>query len=188
MFGLFKKKAKPPAEEDPIAVFDAVVESMERQGQELRKSAATLLALKTQLMRDEARYARLLTELEARIGEAAELGDARAEQVLRADHRATQLRLEDTLKSKALADEDASLLTHAVQEHLGRLEALKAERQSAAARLSAGLVVSETLRAQVEEVDRVLKLDRARDEVERAHALADIYREDAAKRGSPRLR
>jgi phage shock protein A len=183
VFGFFKKKsAKAVASDDPIAAFDGVLESMERQGQELRKSAATLLTLKTQFMRDEQRYQTQLQELEGRISEAGELGDARAETVLRRDHRATQLRLEETLKARARADEDASLLTFAVQEHMSRLEALKTEKVSAQARLSAGLVVSESLKAQVEEVDRVLKLDRARDEIERAHALADVYREDAAKK------
>lgn len=185
MFGFFKKRAQRPSQRDPIAAFDDVVESMERQGQELRKSAATLLTLKTQFLRDEARYQAQLEELERRLDEAARLGDAKAETVLRNDRRATQLRLEETLQARARADDDASLLTAAVQEHLTRLEALKAERQSAQARLSAGLVVSESLKAQVEEVDRVLKLDRARDEIERAHALADVYREDAKKKLRP---
>lgn len=183
MFGFFKKKAPPPkVSDDPLAAFDAVLESMERQGQELRKSAATLLSLKTQLGRDEARYQQQLRDLEARIAEAAELGDAKAEQVLRRDVLATQHRLEETLKARAQADEDAGLLSWAVQEHVTRLEALKDERQSAQARLSAGVVVSEALKARVDEVERVLKLDRARDEIERAHALADIYREDAARK------
>ena len=182
MFGFFKKKATKSVSDDPIAAFDAVLESMERQGQELRKSAATLLTLKTQFIRDEQRYQSVSKELEGRIAEAGELGDAKAETVLRHDLRATQLRLEETLKARARADEDASLLTFAVQEHMGRLEALKTEKRSAQARLSAGLVVSDSLKAQVEEVDRVLKLDKARDEIERAHALADVYREDHAKK------
>lgn len=182
MFGFFKKKAPSRAVEDPLASFDAVLESMERQGQELRKSAATLLALKTQLMRDEARYRDQLKDLAQRVLEAGELGDAKAEQVLRRDEVATQHRLDETLRARAQADEDAGLLSWAVQEHVSRVEALKAERQSAQARLSAGVVVSEALKARVDEVERVLKLDKARDEIERAHALADIYREEAAKK------
>ena len=84
--------------------------------------------------------------------------------------------------TEELFREDASLLTFAVQEHMSRLESLKEERLSAQARLSAGLVVSEALQSRVDEVERVLKLDRARDEIERAHALADIYREDVEKK------
>jgi phage shock protein A len=183
VFGLFKKKPqKAMASDGPLAAFDGVLESMERQGQELRKSAATLLTLRAQFTRDEQRYQLQLKALEGRLAEAIDLGDARAETVLRNDARATQLRLEETLKARARADEDASLLTGAVHEHMSRLEELKTERLSAQARLSAGLVVSESLKAQVEEVDRVLKLDRARDEIERAHALADVYREEAAKK------
>lgn len=180
-FSFFRKKAKPkPA--DPLEAFDGVLASMERQGQELRKSAATLLALKAQFGRDEARYEGQLSELAGRLAEARELGDEKAEQVLERDRQATQRRLDETLKARTQADEDATLLTQAVTDHLQRLEELKAERQSAQARLSAGVVVSEALKQQVEEVDRVLKLDRARDEIERAQALADVYREDAAKK------
>lgn len=182
MFGFFKKKQPPKAESHPLESFDAVLASMERQGQELRRSAATLLALKAQFARDEERYRKQLTELGQRIEETGTLGDAKAEAVLRKDRTAMQLRLDETLKAKAQADEDAALLTRAVTEHMSRLEALRAERQSAQARLSAGVVVSEALQQQVEEVDRVLKLDKARDEIERAQALADIYREEASKK------
>ena len=52
VFGFFKKKDKAAAKPvDPLEAFDAVVESMERQGEELRRSAATLLALKAQFDR-----------------------------------------------------------------------------------------------------------------------------------------
>ncbi|MDX2013901.1 MAG: hypothetical protein SFW67_27135 [Myxococcaceae bacterium] len=183
VFGFFKKKDKaPPRPVDPLEAFDAVVDSMERQGEELRRSAATLLALKAQFARDEAKYVAQQKELDARIVEAASLGDAKAETVLRRDQLETQRRLDETLKARAQADEDAALLSEAARDHAGKLAELKDERQRAKARLSAGLVVSEALQAKVEEVDRVLKLDRARDEIERAHALADIYREDAAKK------
>jgi phage shock protein A len=181
-FGFFKKRQSAKGKPNPLESFDAVLTSMERQGQELRRSAATLLALKAQFARDEERYHKQLAELGRRIAEAGELGDARAETVLRNDRTAMQLRLDETLKARAQADEDAGLLTHAVTEHMKRLDELRAERQSAEARLSAGVVVSEALQQQVEEVDRVLKLDKARDEIERAQALADIYREDAAKK------
>lgn len=183
MFGFFKKKEKGPARPtDPLEAFDAVVESMERQGEELRRSAATLLALKAQFARDEAKYLAQQKQLDARVVEAASLGDAKAETVLRRDRLETQRRLDETLKARAQAVEDAELLSEAAREHASKLAELKDERQRAKARLSAGLVVSEALQAQVQEVDRVLKLDRARDEIERAHALADIYREDAAKK------
>jgi hypothetical protein len=45
--------------------------------------------------------------------------------------------------------------------------------------------VSTALRQQVEQFDRVLALDAARDEVERARALADVYRDDADKKRLP---
>ena len=102
--------------------------------------------------------------------------------MLRRDQLETTRRPDETLDARGPADEEAALLSDAARAHADRLAELKDERQRARARLSAGVVVSEALQAQVEEVDRVLKLDRARDEIERAHALADIYREDAAKK------
>ncbi|MCA2980951.1 MAG: hypothetical protein INH41_13720 [Myxococcaceae bacterium] len=183
MFGFFKKREKRPAgPTDPLEAFDAVVASMERQGEALRRSAATLLSLKAQFARDEAKYAAQRQALEARLSEAAALGDARAEQVLRRDEFETRRRLDETVKARAQADEDAALLSEAARGHAEQLAQLKDERQRARARLSAGVVVSEALKSHVEEVARVLELDRARDEIERAHALADIYREDAAKK------
>jgi hypothetical protein len=89
--------------------------------------------------------------------------------------------LEKTREALANAETNATLLLE-VAESLGREVAeLKAERQSARARLSAGVEVTEALRTRAAEFERVMKLDAARDEIERAQALADLYREDAAK-------
>ena len=43
MFGFLKKKPAALKSTDPLAVFDAVIGSLDRQGAEVRKSAATLL-------------------------------------------------------------------------------------------------------------------------------------------------
>jgi hypothetical protein len=44
--------------------------------------------------------------------------------------------------------------------------------------LAVGGAISTALREQVERFDKLLAVDAARDEIERAHALADIYREE----------
>ncbi len=182
MFGFFKKKPKRPEPDGPLAAFDAVLESVERQGHEVRKSAATLLAVLSQLKGDEQRYQAQLKALESRVAEAAEAGEAQVETVLRNDVLDVTTRLEATRKAMAAAEQDAALLRQAAEEQGRRLAELKVERVSAQARLSAGLVISEALQQQVEQIDRVLKLDRARDEIEKAHALADIYREEASQK------
>lgn len=178
---LWKKKA-PPKPEDPLAVFDGVIRSLEQHAGEVRRSAATLLALKGELGRDEAKYRKRLAELEERIADARRAGDGKAQAILERDQRDAAKRLEETKVALAAAAGDAELLKQTAEE-LGRQVAdLKDERLSAKARMSAGVLVTDALKAQAAQLERVLKLDAARDEVEKAHALADIYREDAKRR------
>lgn len=179
MFGFLKKKATPAKPADPLAVFDAVIASLERQGAEVRKSAATLLALRSELNRDEEKYEKRLTSTKQRLDKAE--GDAKAQKTLARDLSEAQQLLETTKEAHAQAEANAKLLMEAAEDLSRQLAELKEERQSARARLSAGVMVSEALRTQVANFDRVLKLDAARDEVEKAHALAELYREDAGK-------
>ena len=179
MFGLFRKKSAVSKPTDPLAVFDAVITSLDRQGAEVRKSAATLLALRAELVRDETKYENRVTNTKEKLDRA--LGEPKIEKTLRRDlHEAQQL-LERTKEAHAQAEANAKLLMDAAEDLSRQLAELHEERQSARARLSAGVMVSEALKTQVANFDRVMKLDRARDEVEKAHALAELYREDAGK-------
>ncbi len=178
VFGFFRKKTTATPT-DPLAAYDGVIDSLERQSAQVRKSAATLLALRGELARDRDRYAKRLVELEARVAEAGEKGDAKAERVLRRDFDEAALLKSQTETALDGAKADAELLMTAAEELAVKVSALKTERLSAKARFAAGATMSETMRAQVEEFDRVVKLDAARDEVEKAHALADLYRDEA---------
>ncbi len=180
VFGFFKKKSALAKKElDPLAAFDVVIASLERQGGEVRKSAATLLALRSELNRDVVKYGKRIAGIEERLPRAE--GDLAAEKTLRRDlHEAKRL-LEKTHEALAQAEGNAKLLMDAAEELGKQLVELQEERQSARARLSAGVMVSDALKAQVASFDRLMKLDAARDEVEKAHALAELYREDAGK-------
>ncbi len=178
MFGFFRKKTTAPLA-DPLAAYDGVIDSLERQAAHVRKSAATLLALRGELTRDRDRYAKRLVDLEARVAEAGEKGEAKAERVLRRDFEEAKTLQAQTQAALDGAKADAELLMTAAEDLAAKVSALKTERLSAKARFAAGATVSETMRAQVEEFDRVVKLDAARDEVEKAHALADLYRDEA---------
>lgn len=180
--GFLWKKKPPPTPEDPLAVFDGVIASLEKQAGEVRRSAATLLALKGELARDQGRYAKRLRELEERIADARRAGDEKAKAILERDVRDATRRLEETKTALATAEADASLLKETAEELGRQVSELKDERISAKARMSAGGLVTDALKAQAAQLERVLKLDAARDEVEKAHALADIYREDAKRR------
>ncbi len=179
MFGLFKKKSAVAKSTDPLGVFDAVITSLDRQGAEVRKSAATLLALRSELARDETKYATRATTTKGKLDRA--LGDPKIEKTLRRDLAEAQQLLERTKEAHAQAEANAQLLMEAAEDLSRQLAELQEERQSARARLSAGVMVSDALKTQVANFDRVMKLDRARDEVEKAHALAELYREDAGK-------
>lgn len=179
MFGFLKKKPAPAKSTDPLAVFDAVIASLERQGGEVRKSAATLLALRSELARDEVKYEKRVELTQEKLDRAD--GDPKIEKTLRRDLFEAKQLLDRTREAHAQAETNAKLLMEAAEDLSKQLAELTGERQSARARLSAGVMVSDALKAQVANFDRVMKLDKARDEVEKAHALAELYREDAGK-------
>ena len=180
VFGFLKKKAAISKKAtDPLAVFDAVISSVERQGGEVRKSAATLLALRAELTRDLDKYGKRIAGTEARLPKAE--GDVSVEKTLRRDLAEARGLLETTQEALAQAETNARLLMDAAEDLGKQLAELQEERQSARARLSAGTMVSEALKTQVANFDRLMKLDAARDEVEKAHALAELYREDTGR-------
>ncbi|WP_426751594.1 PspA/IM30 family protein [Myxococcus sp. Y35] len=183
-FGLFGKRKKEPSRPaDPLAAFDQLIETLDRQAAEVRKSAATLLALKADLARAEERYARRLEALTSRRATAKERGDVHAVRVLEKDQAQAEDLLATTRDSLARAESDGRLLLEAASELGDRVAELRRERDSASARLTVGGIVTEALRERVARFDQALVVDAARDEVERAHALADIYREERNEQG-----
>jgi phage shock protein A len=170
---------------DPLAAFDQLIEDLERQGAEVRKSAATLLALKGELSRTQERYARRLEEFARRKALADTQGDTKISQTLERDRLEAVALLNTTRESLQRAEQDGRLLLEAGADLGRRAAELRAERESASARLAVGGLVSTALREQVERFEKVLAVDAARDEIERAHALADIYREERAEAEKP---
>jgi hypothetical protein len=179
VFGFFKRKPAVPKASDPLAVFDTVIASLDRQGAEVRKSAATLLALRAELARDEKKYELRMVATQEKLDRAGD--EPKIEKTLRRDLVEARQLLVSTREALAQAEGNAKVLMEAAEDLSRQLAELQEERQSARARLSAGVMVSDALKAQVANFDRVMKLDRARDEVEKAHALAEVYREDAGK-------
>ena len=100
---------------------------------------------------------------------------------LPAQAAAVRRRLSEADAALAQVEGDAAALAEAARGVAAQVEELERERRSARARLAAGTLVTAALGAQVEKVEQFLALDAARDEVERAHALAELYREDLAK-------
>lgn len=177
LFGFWRKKDKKKAV-DPLAAFDQLIEDLERQGAEVRKSAATLLALKGELTRSVERYTRRLEDLAQRRAVADARGDLKSMQVFQKDEEQTQALLKSTRDALERAEQDSRLLLEAANDVGARVTELRTERQSASARLVAGGLVTGAMRERVERIEKVLAVDAARDEIERAHALAEIYREE----------
>ncbi len=178
LFDWLRKKKPEKKPVDPLAAFDQLIEDLERQGAEVRKSAATLLALKGDLTRSEERYTRRLQDIAKRRAIADEQGDTKIATTLERDRAQTEALLGTTRESLNRAEQDSKLLLEAAADLGNRVAELRTERESASARLAVGGVVSTALREQVERFDKLLAVDAARDEIERAHALADIYREE----------
>lgn len=183
---LRKKMLKKPAREvDPLAAFDQLIEDLERQAAEVRKSAVTLLALKGELSRSQTRYTGRLEELSRRRAIADTQGDRKIAQALERDRVQAETLLQTTRESLLRAEQDGQLLLEAAGDLGARVAELRTERESASARLAVGGLVSTALRERVERFEKVLAVDAARDEIERAHALADIYREERDGSDSP---
>jgi phage shock protein A len=178
LFDWLRKKKPEKKPVDPLAAFDQLIEDLERQGAEVRKSAATLLALKGDLVRSEERYVKRLQDIAKRRAVADEQGDTKIATTLERDRSQTEALLVTTRESLNRAEQDSKLLLEAAADLGNRVAELRTERESASARLAVGGAISTALREQVERFDKLLAVDAARDEIERAHALADIYREE----------
>lgn len=178
VFGkLFGRRKAQPAE-DPLAAYDRLIEDLERQSEQLRRSAATLLSVRNELVRTEERMGAQKAELRRRLEEATARGDERAAAVLRRDLLACEQRERATVEASARAQVNAQALLDAASEASSQLTELKTERSAAQATLVASRELSAGLRDRIDRLDRVLRLESARDEVERAHALAEVYRQE----------
>jgi phage shock protein A len=170
---------------DPLVAYDALLEDLQRQAAQLREAAATLLTARAHLEREIQRQRRNAREMSARAGSASAAGDPPSERVLRRDAEVAQHEVKLLEESLARTKSDAAELMEQAGELAARIQELRRERQLAAVSLRATTALAAALRARVDRIDRVVAVDRARDEVERAHALAEIYREET-RGSSPR--
>jgi phage shock protein A len=171
-----------PAREDPIEAYDRRIDALSGRGSELRRAAATLLALRGELERGLDAEKGKQREARARLEQARGKSRADVSAVLSEDlGRATE-RMEAISNELAQVGEDAKALGFSAKEIEREAEQLRRERSSAAARLSASVTVARAAQAEGDRLDEILALDRARDEVERARALAEVCKEDLASR------
>jgi hypothetical protein len=175
MFGFFRRK--PPKPKDPLAVYDAALEDLSREGSAIRRSAATLLALRSELLRNLEKQKGQEAALRQRMEEARAREDLLCLQTLTRDLELLAPRREANEAALAKAEADAATLTETAEALQREQSDLRAERETAHAQLALGQAIHTAFVAPVR-LERTLALEAARDEVERAHALAEIYREE----------
>jgi len=106
-------------------------------------------------------------------------GDGRTAEVLQADAQREDGRASALREELARTESDVEQLEQAARGVAEQVDRLRSERDLAAARLVAGTALAaEAQRSRADRVRRLVAVDAARDEVERAHALAEVWRED----------
>jgi hypothetical protein len=174
LFGFLRRKRERP--KDPLAAFDALLEQLERQASQVRKSAAALLTARSELVRIRERQDGQLEDLRARLGA---VSDAKATEILTRDRQLLESTAAESERALHKASADAEILLELAKELGDQSAALQKERASARVQLEAERAFSAAIAQKSARIERLLAVDAARDEIERAHALAQIVREDA---------
>ena len=181
-FRWFRRRPSTPP--DPIAAYDDLVSDLSGEAAELRRAAATLLTVRSRLGRELSGMEGLARTLRDRADRARAGGDGRAAEVLDADARREDGRATALREELSRTETDVAQLEEAARRVGHQIDRLRSERELAAARLTAGTALaSEAQRSRADRIRRLVAVDAARDEVERAHALAEVWREDREPSG-----
>jgi phage shock protein A len=181
-FRWFRRRPAPAP--DPIAAYDDLVSDLAGEAAELRRAAATLLTVRSRLGRELSGMEQVARTLRDRADRARAGGDGRTAEVLDADARREEGRATGLREELARTETDVAQLEEAARRVAGQVDGLRSERDLAAARLTAGTALAaEAQRSRADRVRRLVAVDAARDEIERAHALAEVWREDRETSG-----
>jgi len=176
-FRWFRRRPAPAP--DPIAAYDDLVSDLGGEAAELRRAAATLLTVRSRLGRELSGREQVGRTLRDRADRARAVGDSRSADVLAADAAREDTQATALREELVRTDSDVAQLEEAARRVAGQVDRLRSERELAAARLTAGTALaSEAMRSRADRIRRLVAVDAARDEVERAHALAEVWRED----------
>jgi phage shock protein A len=172
-------RRRPPPAPDPIAAYDDLVSDLSGEAAELRRAAVTLLTVRSRLGRELAGTEEVGRALRGRADRARATGDSRSADVLSTDAEREERRATSLREELVRTDSDVAQLEEAARRVAGQVDQLRSERELAAARLTAGTALAaEAMRSRADRIRRLVAVDAARDEIERAHALAEVWRED----------
>jgi phage shock protein A len=170
-------RRRPPPAPDPIAAYDDLVSDLEAEAGELRRAAATLLTVRARLGREVEQALLAARQLQGRSVQASSPADG---EVLRRDAERMDRQAGELREALSRTEVDVGQLKDAATRVASQVEQLRRERELAHARFTAGTALAaEAMRSRADRVRRLVAVDAARDEVERAHALAELWREEA---------
>src|SRR5688572_7716318 len=106
---LFQRRA-PSRARDPAVAYDGWIRELERRGAEVRQSAATLLTLRAELLRELERWGRQRGEWSSRLDQARARSQGSAAEVLEGDLAQLRSREESARESLVQVEQDAALL------------------------------------------------------------------------------
>jgi phage shock protein A len=180
-------RRRPPPTPDPIAAYDDLVSDLAAEAAELRRAAVTLLTVRSRLGRELSGMEQVAHTLRDRADRARAGGELRTAEVLEGDARREDGRAQALREELSRTETDVAQLEEAARRVAGQVDRLRSERELAAARLTAGTALAaEAQRSRADRIRRLVAVDAARDEVERAHALAEVWREDREASGPER--
>jgi phage shock protein A len=181
-FRWFRRRPAPAP--DPLAAYDDLVSDLAGEAAELRRAAATLLTARSRFGRELSGMEQVARTLRDRADRARAGGDGRTAEVLDADAHREDHRAEGLREELARTETDVAQLEEAARRAVEQVDRLRSERDLAAARLTAGTALAaEAQRSRADRIRRLVAVDAARDEIERAHALAEVWREDREASG-----
>jgi len=175
--GLFKRKPKV-VRDQRLRAFDTRIAELAGRGAELRRSAATLLATRGELERSQDAAQARAKQCRTKAASAKKSGENSAHTVLLADAEAADAEARGFAEQILRLDEDARAIGDTTRKIEAEVASLRQELSGAEARLTAAAAVTSASKAMAEKADQLRSLDEARDGVEHAKALADVYRED----------
>lgn len=169
-----------------LETYDRAIDALEHQAARVRRSAASLLALRADLIRAVTTTRSRREVLVARKMDANAQGASSLARTLSRDAEELEGHVSVALAQQARVEEEVRLLLASAASLQQELEALRRERADAAVILQAGHALTTTSgEARRLPVTQLLALDAARDEIARVEALLALWKEEQGSAPEP---
>ncbi len=180
-----RKAARAPVRQAPLQAYDHAIDALEHRGAGLRRTAASMLALRGALSRTLASQRREVGLLASRLSAVRRVAAPALVATLERDLGALEQEVARTASQLSRTHEEAESLLAGAAELQRQLEVLRGEREEASLILHSGQQLGQLRPHEaLLQVEQLLALDAARDEVARLEALIEVSR-DGSWAGEP---